>query len=84
MDSKTLALIATLVMAATMTMNTPTATEWESYKSTHGKSYEAEEESYRQAIFMMAKQEVAAHNADNTQTYTKAINFFSDMTNDEF
>merc|ERR1712202_32680 len=33
---------------------------------------------------MMAKQEVAAHNADNTQTYTKGINFFSDLTNDEF
>jgi len=55
MDSKTLALIATLVMAATMTMNTSNNSAWESYKATHGKVYAtAEEESYRQAIFMMA------------------------------
>jgi len=58
-DSKTLALIATLVMAATMTMNTSTTSSWESFKVTHGKSYSADEESYRQAIFMMAEQEVA-------------------------
>merc|ERR1739848_29583 len=84
MDSKTLALIATLVMAATMTMNTSNTSSWESYKATHGKVYGAEEESYRQAIFMMAEQEVAAHNADSTQTYTKGINFFSDLTSFEF
>jgi len=84
MDSKTLALIATLVMAATMTMNTNTNSTWESYKSAHGKSYETEEDAYRMAIYMMNEQEVAFHNSDSTQTYTKAINKFSDMTNDEF
>jgi len=84
MDSKTLALVATLVMAATMTMNTTTNSTWESYKATHGKVYSSSEDSYRQAIYMIAEQEVAAHNADNTQTYTKGINFFSDLTNDEF
>jgi len=47
MDSKTLALIATLVMAATMTMNTPNTSTWESYKAAHGKVYSAEEETYR-------------------------------------
>jgi len=54
MDSKTLALIATLVMAATMTMNTSTTSNWESFKATHGKVYSVEEESYRQAIFILA------------------------------
>jgi len=54
MDSKTLALLATLVLAATMTMNNgSTTTEWESFKAAHGKSYAtAEEESYRVAIWM--------------------------------
>jgi len=66
MDSKTLALIATLVMAATMTMNTSNTSSFESFKATHGKVYSAEEESYRQAIFMNAEQEVATHNNDNT------------------
>merc|ERR1712098_710608 len=71
-------------MAATMTMNTSTTSNWESFKATHGKVYSAAEESYRQAIYMIAEQEVASHNADNTQTYTKGINFFSDLTNEEF
>jgi len=47
MDSKTLALIATLVMAATMTMNTSNTSSFESFKATHGKVYSTEEESYR-------------------------------------
>jgi len=74
MDSKTLALIATLVMAATMTMNTSNTSTWESYKSAHGKSYEAQEDAYRMAIYMTNVAEVASHNADSTQTYTKGIN----------
>jgi len=54
MDSKTLALLATLVLAATMTMNNGSSTtEWESYKTAHGKSYAtAEEETMRMAIWM--------------------------------
>lgn len=53
MDSKTLALVATLVLAATMTMNTNTTTEWDSYKVAHGKSYASDaEETYRMAVFM--------------------------------
>jgi len=54
MDSKTLALIATIVMAATMTMNTNNASSWESYKAEHGKVYEASEDAYRQAIYVLA------------------------------
>jgi len=87
MDSKTLALVATLVLAATMTMNTtaPHMTEWDSYKSVHGKSYaSAEEEAYRQAVYMINKAEVELHNADNTQTYTKAVNHLTDLTKEEF
>jgi len=67
MDSKSLALIATLVLAATMTMNTNSSTEWDSYKSFHGKTYAtAEEDSYRLAMFMNAKAEAVLHNADNS------------------
>ena len=66
MDSKTLALIATLVLAATMTMNSTNTNDWESFKAAHGKSYSASEESYRMAVFMKAQAEVAAHNADKT------------------
>jgi len=58
---------------------------FESFKAAHGKVYAtAEEESYRRAIFMINEAEIIAHNADKTQTYTKAVNFFADMTKEEF
>lgn len=76
MDSKKLALVATLFLAATMTMNNNNSTtEFESFKSTHGKVYSTvEEDTFRLAIFSASKAEVESHNADSTQTYTKAIN----------
>jgi len=85
MDSKTLALIITLVLAANMTMNTSQTSSWESFKSTHGKTYSSEEEhSLRQAIFMVNEAMINAHNADNTQTYKMGINKFTDLTQEEF
>jgi KDEL-tailed cysteine endopeptidase len=85
MDSKTLALIATILMAATMTINTTQSSSWESFKNTHGKLYgSAEEESYRQAIFMTNEAMINAHNSDKTQTYTMAVNKFADLTQAEF
>lgn len=67
MDSKILALITTLVLVSTMTMNSTQTSNWESYKSTHGKLYSSnEEEVYRQAIFMASEASVNAHNADKT------------------
>jgi len=74
MDSKTLALIATLVMVSTITMSSSNNTDWETYKATHGKVYSSDEDSYRQAIFIVAQAEAARHNADKTQTYTKGLN----------
>jgi len=86
MDSKTLALIATLVLATTMTMNnTNSPSSWDSFKSTHGKVYaSAEEESYRQAVYMVNEAKINAHNDDNTQTYTMAVNHMSDLTHEEY
>jgi len=82
MDSKTLALIATLLLAATITMNNTTEnSSWESFKSTQGKVYgSVEEEAYRQAVFLVNEAKVNSHNADSTQTYTMGINQFTDLT----
>lgn len=85
MNSKALAVIAVLAIATTMTFNSTVKNDWEDYKSFYGKSYESfEEDAYRLAIFMKAHAEVIAHNADPTQTYTKGINHFSDLSKDEF
>jgi C1A family cysteine protease len=51
------------------------------FKAQFGKEYSsASELAYRQRIFAETLQKVNAHNADKTQTYTLAINKFSDMT----
>jgi cathepsin H len=54
------------------------------FKAQFGKEYSsASELAYRQRIFAETLQKVNAHNADKTQTYTLAINKFSDMTAEE-
>jgi cathepsin L len=55
------------------------------FKLDHGKTYESvAEEAKRLAIFEATKREIEAHNKDAAQTWTKAVNQFSDMTPAEF
>ncbi len=54
------------------------------YLAKHGKSYVTKEEyELRRAIFEGSIQEMNAHNAEEGQTWFKAINQFSDMTPSE-
>jgi len=60
-------------------------TEWESFKSTHGKTYETMDlEAYRVRVFKSNKDKIDAHNADSTQTFTMKMNKFGDLTEEEF
>ena len=55
------------------------------FKLDHEKVYEsAAEEAKRATIFDATKREIEAHNKDTSQTWTKAVNQFSDMTPEEF
>jgi len=84
MDSKILALIATIALLSSsmMTLNNTTAQDqFESFKAKYGKSYESDvEHSFRLAIYTSNMNEIAAHNAKDGITYTKGENQFTDLT----
>jgi hypothetical protein len=59
--------------------------DFENYMKSHGKKYaNSDEKAYRSRIFADSVADVKTHNADPSNTYTKAINDFSDMTVEEF
>jgi cathepsin L len=58
---------------------------FEQYQVEFSKVYkDATEAEYRRQVFTKALTEALAHNADETQTWKKGINQFSDYTPDEF
>jgi cathepsin L len=61
--------------------------EWDAYKSTHGKAYEADEELMRRLIWEQNLQHIQKHNLEfdrGVHTYTLGMNQFGDMTFTEF
>jgi len=54
------------------------------YTAAFGKVYNGNESTTREAIYTANIDEFEAHNADATQTYTKGVNQFSDLTLEEF
>ena len=59
--------------------------DWENFKATHGKTYSNfDEEVNRMRVFKANNEMIIAHNADETQTYKKAMNKFGDYTEEEF
>merc|ERR1712224_1035613 len=54
------------------------------YAATFGKVYNGDEAATREAIYNKAVEEMTAHNADATQTYTQGVNQFTDHTLEEF
>merc|ERR1719473_106789 len=83
MEFKTLALLATVLLAATQVSQSANS-DFENYQSNFGKRYGSEESIMRQAIYNQNVAKIAAHNADETQTYKMGINQFTDMTQEEF
>jgi len=61
--------------------------EWAAYKKHFNKNYEGEEDAKRKAIYIEAKHEIDEHNKQHAAgdvSYTKGINGFSDLTQEEF
>lgn len=57
---------------------------WEEFKAFHGKVYNGDEhDAERKQIYEGNLQRIAAHNAQN-KSWTEAMNFFGDVTEDEF
>ncbi|KAL4430300.1 hypothetical protein ABPG74_019459 [Tetrahymena malaccensis] len=55
------------------------------WKFEHKKSYfNSEEASYRQILFLKNLKNIQLHNANKTHTYTKGVNQFTDLTQEEF
>merc|ERR1719391_333083 len=61
--------------------------DWQSFKSTHGKSYNShKEESYRRSVYESNKKYIQEHNerfAKGEVTFNLAMNQFGDMTQEE-
>jgi len=83
-----LALIATGAVlynhCATQTNQVDLGELWSAWKFQHAKEYTVSEESVRRAIFEENYKMIQAHNADETQTFKKALNKFADLTGEEF
>jgi len=75
--------IAILNLAALRAATEPLSfSEW---ARVHGKTYASKEEVVlRRSIYAATVARVQAHNADSTQTWTQAVNKFSDLTPEEF
>jgi len=55
------------------------------YTKQYGKKYESAAEMFKRfAIFRTNMEQIRQHNADETKTFTVAMNQFGDLTNDEF
>ncbi|KAL1509143.1 hypothetical protein ABEB36_003928 [Hypothenemus hampei] len=80
--------LAVLVAAATASLEELHTTQFQAFKAEHGKSYQNQvEETARYNIFLNNVREIEEHNAryeQGLETYTKAINQFSDWTQEEF
>ena len=59
--------------------------KFDHWATIHAKVYDSEvERNYREKIFNENLAMIQAHNADETQNYTRGINQFSDLTQEEF
>lgn len=62
----------------------PTIHQFNTWKQTHNKVYEPEEELKRMSIFMDNVKFIEEFNARENRTMTLGLNHFADMTNEEF
>jgi len=73
--------VAVGLLISSMEPKNKVVTEFENFKTQHGKFYMTPtEESYRKSIFLMNLAKIEAHNADKTQTHTLGVTPFADLT----
>ncbi|XP_027405973.1 cathepsin L1 [Bos indicus x Bos taurus] len=62
-------------------------TQWKSWKATHRKPYDLNEEGWRKAVWKKNMKMIELHNQEYSQgkhSFSMAMNAFGDMTNEEF
>jgi len=82
-----LALLGFAAAAVNKHINEELNADWEAYKTTHGKKYEATEDLLRRTIWEKNLKKIEHHNIRfglGEHTYTLGMNKFGDMTNAEF
>ena len=88
MDAKQIAVLIALLGAATILFNTQATSslsEFDAWKAKYGVSYSSQfENAYRERIFLENLAAINAHNARNGETYSKGINQFTGLTQEEF
>merc|ERR1712243_495520 len=90
-DMKFLALSVILALAVALSsaasVDQAFASQWQNFKSLHGKSYDATEEKLRMQIFSANMDRISRHNARYMKgevTYSMGMNQFGDLTTEEF
>merc|ERR1712243_299802 len=90
-DMKFLALSVILALAVALSsaasVDQDFASQWQNFKSLHGKSYDATEEKLRMQIFSANMDRISRHNARYMKgevTYSMGMNQFGDLTTEEF
>merc|ERR1712116_848 len=90
-DMKFLALSVILALAVALSsaasVDQAFASQWQNFKSLHGKSYDATEEKLRMQIFSANMDRISRHNARYMKgevSYSMGMNQFGDLTTEEF
>jgi len=87
MKSTLLMILVSVVMATSASPVSSREAEidqgWANFISVYGKNYHPEEEPFRKVIFSEHMNDIINHNSDGNQTFTKTVNMFTDMSDEE-
>jgi len=87
MMMKALTLLALVAVGIALPIDSELDSQWEAFKSFHGKKYAASEDGLRRLIWEENLKRVALHNLEASigkHTYTLAMNEFADLSSEEF
>jgi len=84
MDKLACLVMATVLMASTFADDYGTSLSYQEYKIKYGKTYELEEHSMRNKIFLENIERIKIQNALPDSSWKAGVNEFTDWSNDEF
>lgn len=87
MMMKGFVLLALVAVGFALPLDSELNSQWDAFKTYHGKKYEASEDGLRRLIFEENLKRVAMHNLEESMgkhTYTLAMNQFADLSGEEF